>query len=147
MLPVSATSVSFPNQKRIFDYVNSHPKKNALRPLDDEFQNINTIARAFGNKVMQREEIAITIREAFSLPRKEIFQLKAALAELASKRRIDEEESPQEISIRCQLLSIESAYEFPVFFYEDVLNDLLEKIIFIPPKDGEIKWTRIVGQF
>ncbi len=159
-LKATATSstVTFPDQQAIIAYINSHPMKQTGcfdKPVMQRY-SIEKVAVYFANKVMIPNEIEKNVRgllveDIQDEETKEMAQLTIGLQSFADKcNEIDAKygsvsSSAREIKkIYDQTKPANPMFEVPVLVYTSVLQDLIEKATYTPPKDGKGGWTKNV---
>jgi len=155
--------VRFPDQQKIIDYINTHPRKELIDRL--AAQNIfpsaiQKIAVQFANKTMKSEEIESNIKAAITNAEKEWSDLTNALNNLIMTPK-DQEQGSEPSAFtqdrQCIYTIIESEDTLKtrwktVFFkvFTTILDDLLENATYTPlPGDSNAPessglWTRHV---
>lgn len=159
-LKATATSstVTFPDQQAIINYINSHPMKITGcfdKPVMQRY-SIEKVAASFANKVMIPNEIEKNVRSALvediqDEETKKLAQLTIGLQSFADKcDEIDAKygsvsSTAREIKkIHDQTKPANPFFEVPVAIYTSVLQDLIKNATFTPPKDGKGEWTQHV---
>ncbi len=160
---VFASTVSFPNQQAIIDYINGHPIKPSLETkfMQSTTPNgVGKIAKFFADKTMPREEIKKNL-EVILVNQEENEKpasLSTALEKLIlSCEKIDaksEKKQPSQFTSSMKEVyeiskNADRNFEIAIKIYDSVLQDLLDGATFTPPSieeqaKGNHSWTRHV---
>ncbi len=146
-----STTVTFPSQQAITDYISSHPlKANAIDIHMYIPNSLPVIAKCFADKQMQRTEIEANVRKAIREAHEDHEKL-TKLLEAVEQFVISCEEKGQGESeltsgLKRDVLSRPEPglLTITVGVYKSALNDLLDGATFTPPKEKDGSWIKHV---
>ena len=147
------TTVTFPNQQAIIDYINNHrinkevlAKPERLATFPDATQKI---AEYFANKKISREEILSHVKKVFSEETKEKESLLERVRQIVSNYELEDERigrGPTLLTKACKSrleeLEAPGNLEITILMYNGVLFDLLLSKVTPPP----LRETRYWGE-